>query len=81
MENDLERQFRELIEQGARPVSFHEVSQRGAPSASRAMGRARLSPSPQPGRPPLAARRDLPSRSPPPAFSHCHPWRLPQRIV
>ena len=41
MENDLESQIRELIDGGARPVSLHEVSQRSAPSASRAAGRRR----------------------------------------
>jgi len=41
MENDLESQIRELIDRGARPVSLHEVTQRGAASAPRATGRRR----------------------------------------
>ena len=41
MENDLDSQIRELIDCGAPPVSLHEVSQRGAPSAPRSAGRRR----------------------------------------
>jgi hypothetical protein len=41
MDNDLERQIRELIDQGARPISLEEVTQRSAPSARRAPGRRR----------------------------------------
>ena len=35
METDLAPQIRELIDRGARPVSFQEVSQRHAPAARR----------------------------------------------
>ena len=41
MDNDLDSQIRELIDCGARPVSLHEVSQRGTPSAPRVAGRRR----------------------------------------
>ena len=41
METDLESQIRELIDRGARPVSFQEISQRHAPAARREAGRRR----------------------------------------
>jgi hypothetical protein len=41
METDLENQIRELIDRGARPVSFQEVSQRHAPAARHRAGRRR----------------------------------------
>ena len=68
METDLENQIRELIDRGAQPISFQEISQRNAPAARREARRRRtLITVAASGVARPAARQGLPSRLPLPA--------------